>query len=236
MRFSYRLDTLARMSGPLNIRSTLLRAAALADLAGLDGVACTLPGSYDKHELTLLRAAVESYLSLFVPVEDGALGLAMELNPDLIFLLPPGLDYPRGFAEEEVSQQQIKPLVKSIHAANAGAGLLVEPSVSAMKEARQCELDYVVLDCHGYSEAESEGSAFEALEQIESAALAARKLGLRVMASGGLSARTLPPIVALGSIEEVVLGHELTLRSVFKGLTGAVEEVRLTAQGMGGRR
>ncbi len=235
MRFSYRLDTVARMSGPLNIRSTLLRGAALADLAGLDGVACTLPGPYDKHELTLLRAAVESYLSLFTPVDDDTLRFAMELNPDLIFLIPPGLDYPRGFAVEEVSPKQIKPLVKSIHAASASVGMLVEPSVAAMKEARQCELDYVVLDCHGYSEAESEGNALEALEEIESAALAARKLGLRVIATGGLSARTLPPILAQGTIEEVVLGHELTLRSVFKGLAGAVEEVQQCARGVGSR-
>lgn len=206
----------------------LLRGAIVADLAGVDGVACRLDphGFVTVRDVSMVRSAIDTHLTIEVEPEEGAVLHALEVKPDQVTYVPPidvdagsGLDVP-------VHATEMKESVRTIHASGVEASVLIAPVISQLKEVRRLEFDYVTLDTTRLARATTPAEAIDAFEQIESAALAATRLGLRVLAQGSLDARSAGLLAGLGTVEEVFLDHRLYSRAFLIGLDKAVAEVR----------
>jgi len=72
------------------------------------------------------------------------------------------------------------------------------------------------------------------LEKVATAAKAARKMGMAVLAGHGLDYRNIGGIAVLSDIEELNIGHSIVARAALVGLDRAVRE--MVALMGGGRR
>lgn len=231
MRLSIHLNPFAYMSRIGGEGSTsLLQAAVAADLAGADGIVVRPDqhGFVTGADVARLQDAADTHLALEIEPGEGTVREAMELHPHQVTFVAPidaegGLDTAMLGAEGKES-------IRSLHAAGIEVAALLKPGIPMLKELRRIGADIVVLDASAFAGAREERDAISAFEEIEASALAAEKLGLRVIAQGGLDHRAAALLGTLGTIEELVLDQRLFARAFLLGLDKAVGEFRQSLQ------
>ena len=126
----------------------LLRGAVVADLAGVDGIACRLDehGFVTVRDVTTVRSAVDMHLTVEVEPVEGAVLHALETKPDQVTFVPPVEVDPGMGLDVAAFSAEMKESVRTIHASGVEASVLVAPNISQLKEVRRLEFDYVTLD------------------------------------------------------------------------------------------
>lgn len=230
MRLTVHLNPLAafRAIGP-SPEPDLFTSALAVDLAGADGIVCRLEDGaspLQARDVAALKKVVKNHLTIEVEPTEELVRAAMEIKPDQVTLLPP-VKGPQDAGLDVVSLSvTLRELVRSLHAAGIDVSLLVSPEIDQVKEARKLEVDAVTLNTAAYAACDTAQDAVVKLEELESAALAANRLGLTVLASRGLNHRNIAPIAAYGTVDEALLDHALFSRALFIGLDRALAEVR----------
>jgi pyridoxine 5-phosphate synthase len=79
--------------------------------------------------------------------------------------------------------------------------------------------------CHAVDDGRIDEAAAE-LERLQDAAAQAAGLGLEVHAGHGLSYDSVAPVAAIPEVVELNIGHFLIGEAVFRGLPGAIAEMR----------
>ena len=227
MRLSVHLNSLAQFRAEGNHATPdLFNSALAADLAGADGIVCRLEenGPIDIKELASLKKMVKSHLTIEVEPNDALLRTAMEIKPDQVTLVLGG-DSSRGL-DVVTNSLTLREQVRSLHAAGIEVSLQIMPEIEQVKEARKLEADAVTLSVVRYTKADSADDAIIYLEEIEAAALGAKRLGMTTLATYALDHRNIAPLASFGTIDETILGHRLFARSFFIGLERAFAELR----------
>ena len=207
-----------------------VRAAMLAELAGVDGITVHL--REDRRHITDddIQRLVESLdvpLNLEMAAVETMRPIAVRHRPHAVCLVPErreelttegGLDVIAGAAH-------LGPFVEALAAAGSRVALFIDPDDEQIEAARQLGVAAVELHTGGYCEAEGEARARE-LERITGAARHAVALGLECHAGHGLSFDSVGPIAAILEIVELNIGHFLVGESVFEGLERSIKHMR----------
>jgi pyridoxine 5-phosphate synthase len=211
-------------------------AAALAELAGADGITVHLREDrrhIQDRDVELLRRTVGTRLNLEMAATDEMVGIALKLLPDCVTLVPEkreelttegGLDVIRY-------RSSLKDPVELLRQGGITVSLFVDPDLEQIKAARRLGADYIEIHTGAYCEARDPGSRRIELEKIDNAVRAGRKLGLRVNAGHGLNYQNVREVVALGGIEEFNIGHSIVSRAVLVGMERAVREMVALVRG-----
>jgi pyridoxine 5-phosphate synthase len=211
-------------------------AAALAELAGADGITVHLREDrrhIQDRDVELLRRTVGTRLNLEMAATDEMVGIALKLLPDCVTLVPEkreelttegGLDVIRY-------RSSLKDPVELLRQGGITVSLFVDPDLEQIKAARRLGADYIEIHTGAYCEARDPGSRRIELEKIDNAVRAGRKLGLRVNAGHGLNYQNVREVVALGGIEEFNIGHSIVSRAVLVGMDRAVREMAALVRG-----
>ncbi len=139
--------------------------------------------------------------------------------------------------------------IKQLHNAAVPVSLFVDPTVEAMEMTKELGAEMVELHTGLYSNLfamlhsnlpysnhavkelalprhELEVRLEKALQDINIAALHAKKIGLQVAAGHGLNYHNLDAIMQIDAITELNIGQSIIARSVFTGLAEAVQEMK----------
>jgi len=149
---------------------------------------------------------------------------------------------------------EIANAVKQLHNASIPVSLFVDPTIEAMEQTKKLGAEMVELHTGLYSNLfamlhsnlpyshhavkelqlpreELEKRLQEALNELQTAALHAKKIGLEVAAGHGLNYHNVDAIMQIDAITELNIGQSIIARSVFTGLAKAVQEMkRLTTR------
>jgi pyridoxine 5-phosphate synthase len=211
-------------------------AAALAELAGADGITVHLREDrrhIQDRDVELLRRTVGTRLNLEMAATDEMVGIALKLLPDCVTLVPEkreelttegGLDVIRY-------RSSLKDPVELLRQGGITVSLFVDPDLEQIKAARRLGADYIEIHTGAYCEARAPGSRRIELDKIDNAVRAGRKLGLGVNAGHGLNYQNVREVVALGGIEEFNIGHSIVSRAVLVGMERAVREMAALVRG-----
>jgi len=120
--------------------------------------------------------------------------------------------------------------VDQLRQAGIKVSLFVDPEPEQLEASARLKTDCIEIHTGSYCAARGPGQAAE-LNKIAAAVKAAQRLGLRVHAGHGLNYVNLPPLVALGGIEEFNIGHSIISRAVLVGLDRAVREMVALVRG-----
>jgi pyridoxine 5-phosphate synthase len=205
-------------------------AASLAELAGAEGITIHLREDrrhIQDRDLALLRQTVTTRLNLEMAATDEMVGIALEVLPDCVTLVPEKREEltTEGGLDVSMHRHLLKKQIGLLQQGGITVSLFVDPDLEQIKAAHRVGADSVEIHTGSYCEARIRELQRAELQKIESAIRAGGKLGLSVHAGHGLNYINIEPILALGGIGEFNIGHSIVSRAVLVGMERAVREM-----------
>ena len=221
------------------IEPSILAAAVVCEQAGAHGITVHIRGDrrhIQDRDIELLRETVTTYLNIEMAPTDEMVEIARRTKPDAISLVPEnpneittegGLDVIRNF-------DQVRSAVDSLRSSGIFVSIFIDPDVEQIDAAKSvgaqqieiCTAEYAHLTLSSRaSHGEGERAAAAEVERIRKAAVHAKSIGLVVAAGHGLTTRNVGALAGIPEITEFNIGHHIISRSIFIGLSSAVNEM-----------
>ncbi len=205
-------------------------AAALCELGGADGIVVHLREDR-RHildrDLRLLRKTVKTQLNLEMGATDEMVGIALDVRPDWSTLVPEKREEltTEGGLDVAGNRERIASVVKRLREGGIRTSLFIEATPAQIESAAQVGTDAVELHTGRYAETYRKDRGIQELEFLRQGRDLALEKGLIFNAGHGLTYRNVRPIVHLGGIHELNIGHDIIARAVLVGLERAVQEM-----------
>jgi pyridoxine 5-phosphate synthase len=238
MRLHVNIDHVATLR---NARGTTypdpVWAASICELAGAHGITVHL--REDRRHITdrdvrLLRQTVRSALNLEMAATEEMVGIAIDLKPDIVTLVPERREErtTEGGLDVAGKAQALHTVVKRLSDAGIRVSLFVDPLGAQVRAAADVGADEVELHTGEYCLARGLEADVE-LERLATATEEAISQKLHVAAGHGLDYVNVSRVVAIPGIEELNIGHALVSRAVLVGLDRAVRDMLALTSGRG---
>ena len=184
-------------------------AAMLAELAGADG------------------NIVQTKLILEMACTNEMVGIALDVQPDLVTLVPETQEEvtTEGGLELMSRDNTIAEIVGTLQDSGIPVSIFIDPSPEQIKVAHQINATMVEIHTGIFCDAEGAAKRERAFSDIVDAAKFARKLNLGVNAGHGLCYNTIKTFKDLHEIDEFSIGHSIVSRAVMVGMEKAVKEM-----------
>jgi len=207
-----------------------IAAAALAELAGADGITVHLREDrrhIQLRDVEILRRTVQTILNLEMAATASMLEIALRIQPDVCTLVPEKREEKttEGGLEVAGDEERLTTYIRQLRDANRRVSLFIDPAPDQVRAAARVKAHLVELHTGDYCNARGEAQLHE-LERLADAARLAEEQGLAVAAGHGLSYPDVGPVAAIPQIEELNIGHGIISRAVLVGMDLAVREMR----------
>ena len=204
-------------------------AAALAELAGAEGITVHLRGDrrhIQDRDLRVLREVVSTRLNVEMAATDEMVEIATAVKPDQVTLVPehPGEVATTGGLDVVQHRVALAGVAGRLQAAGIAVSLFIDPMPEQIAGARAAGATAIEVNTGAYADARPEARA-EALRRIQQAARQAHADGLEVLGGHGLTYVNVRPVAAIREIVELNIGHSLVSRAVLVGMERAVREM-----------
>jgi pyridoxine 5-phosphate synthase len=205
-------------------------AAALAEVSGADGIIVHLRQDrrYIKdRDVRILRSTVQSKLILEMASTSEMVGVALDIKPDLVTLVPEKREESTGDGGLDliVHRDDIYETVTTLQNSGIPVGLLVDPEPEQIKLAHKSNATMIEVHTGTYCEAKTAQKRHQAFLSIVDAVKLAHKLRLSVKAGRGLCYKSIKAFKRLPEIDEFSIGHSIISRAVLTGMQSAVTEM-----------
>lgn len=205
-------------------------AAGICELAGASGIVVHLREDrrhIQDRDVILLRQTVKTKLNLEMAAAKEIIDFAIKLKPDMVTLVPEKRQELTTEGGLNVSGQKKKlaGVIERMTKANIPVSLFVDPVSRQIKASKDIGATFVEIHTGKYCDATSEQERDDEFALIAEAAEQAFEAGLRVNAGHGLNYLTTQRVAALGTIEELSIGHAIMARAILVGLDQAVREM-----------
>lgn len=206
-----------------------VEAALLSEKAGAHGIVAHLREDrrhIQDRDIYNLKEKISGRLDLEMAHRKEIIKLALDIQPDLVTLVPEGREEltTEGGLDLLADVQKYKEFCIQMHESNIKVSFFVEPDNNQIDAAKECGAEMVELHTGNYANFTGEDRKNE-LHKIRRSSVYANQLGLEVAAGHGLNNMNLTPMASLGNIKEFSIGHALISRAVFIGLEKAVKEL-----------
>lgn len=205
-------------------------AASICELAGASGIVIHLREDrrhIQDRDVFLLRETIKSKMNLEMGANKEIIKIALEIQPDLITLVPEKRQELTTEGGLDIVTQK-KKIAKTIDKMSKGiipVSVFLDPDRDQIATASEIGATFVELHTGRYADARSEQDQQHEFMLLEDAAEYAVSLGLRVNAGHGLNYQNTARLAALETIEELSIGHAIIARAAFSGLDKAVRDM-----------
>jgi len=205
-------------------------AAGICELAGAEGIVVHLREDrrhIQDRDVLLLRQTVKTKLNLEMGANPEIIKFALDLQPDMVTLVPEKRKEltTEGGLNVTVQKKKIKEVISRMTEAGIPVSLFVDPDSRQISAAADVGATFVEIHTGRYADAENEADMDREFDLIAAVAEEAYETGLRVNAGHGLNYSNTARIAVLEQIEELSIGHAVITRAVFVGLDQAVREM-----------
>lgn len=211
-------------------------AAVLAELGGADRVAIHLRADRrgtQERDAELMRRMLGIELHLHMAPASEMIKAAHTLKPDSVSLVPERRDEQgtEGALDVLLNSAHLKKTYDALREAGLQVALMVEPDLDQVKGIYKLGAEWVHLSTARLADPADRTQRAREEERIVNAAHAAARMGLKVIAGGGLSYRTAAWLGRVEEIEEIQVGHAFVARASLIGVERAVRELREAVAG-----
>ncbi len=211
-----------------------VRAARLAEAAGADGI--TLHLREDRRhirdaDLAAVMGAVALPVNMELAATDEMGRIAAAQAPHAVCIVPERREErtTEGGLEVAGDEARLRDFIAPLHAAGCRVSLFVAPDEAQIEAAARTGAQVVELHVGAYCEhvaADAAEARDAELRRLFVGAALADELGMEVHAGHGLTYDNVGPIAAIPELVELNIGHFLIGEAVFRGLDGAIAEMR----------
>ncbi len=213
-------------------------AAVEAHLGGAAGITIHLREDrrhIQDADVRRLKELVQIKLNLEMAATDEMIGIASEIRPQIVMLVPEGRDEvtTEGGLDVDGARGRMAEVVKRLTGAGIPVSAFVDPDLRQIAAAAECGFTVCEVHTgpyahafhkHGRSAEEPEVAA--RLDEVARAGEAIIEAGMRFNAGHALNYANVQPIAALPGVRELHSGHSIVSRSIFIGMRQAVREMR----------
>lgn len=205
-------------------------AATLAILGGADGITVHLREDrrhIQDRDLKILREFVPNELNLEMAGTKEMIGIARNIKPDLVTLVPEKRQEltTEGGLDVKVQKKSLSEAIKKIHDMGIPVSLFINPDRKDVEISKSIRSDMVEMHTGMYSYAKISGQEKE-LNRIAKAVQRAVLCGLHVNAGHGLNYLNVGRIASISDIRGLYIGHSIVSRAVLIGMERAVREMK----------
>lgn len=147
-----------------------------------------------------------------------------ETRPDQCTLVPDGPDQitsDHGW-DLTIHQDSIGTLAKQLKHIGVRSSIFIDPVISQIELAAQCQVDRVELYTEAYAKDFDTQNTTATLSMYQAAAFKAQSLGLGVNAGHDLDLSNLSQFLHIPDILEVSIGHALTIEAIELGIVEVI--------------
>jgi pyridoxine 5-phosphate synthase len=230
MRLGVNIDHVATIRQARRAREPEpVTAAALAELAGADGITVHLRGDrrhMQDRDLRMLREVVSTRLNVEMAATDEMVAIATLVRPDQVTLVPelPNEVTTTGGLDVVRHHKMVTGVVERLQAVGIAVSLFIDVAPEQVAQACVTGATAIEINTGPYAEAPL-GRRTSELASIGQAARQARDEGFEVLAGHGLTYMNVKPVAAIPKIVELNIGHSIVSRAVLVGLERAVREM-----------
>jgi len=205
-------------------------AATLAEMAGADGIIVHLRQDRKQtkdRDVRILRSVVQSKLILEMASTSEMVGVALDIKPDLVTLVPERREKysDEGGLDLILHRNDIAETVGTLQNSGIPVGLLVDPEPEQIKLAHMSNATMIEIHTAAYCDAKTAQKRHQAFLNIVDAVKLAHKLKFSVKAGRGLCYKSIKAFKGIHEIDEFSIGHSIIARAVLTGMQTAVEEM-----------
>ena len=205
-------------------------AAAIAELAGAEGIVAHLREDrrhMQDRDIRLLRRTVQTKLILEMAATPEMIGIALEVKPDLVTLVPEKRHEltTEGGLDLLTQQEGIAAAIKALMQGGIPVSLFIDPDPDQIKAAHQTDAAKVEIHTGTFCDAPTPEKKQKAFGLIVDAVKLAHKLKLGINAGHGLCYTTIQAFAGLSEIDEFSIGHSIISRAALVGLDRAVRDM-----------
>ena len=205
-------------------------AAGICELAGAEGIVVHLREDrrhIQDRDVLLLRQTVKTKLNLEMGANPEIIKFALDLQPDMVTLVPEKRKEltTEGGLNVTGQKKKIKEVVSRMTKNGIPVSLFIDPDSRQISAAADVGATFVEIHTGRYADAENEADMDREFDLIGASAEEAYEAGLRVNAGHGLNYFNTARIAGFEQIEELSIGHAVISRAVFVGLDQAVREM-----------
>ena len=206
-------------------------AAVLAEMAGADGIVVHLREDrrhINDRDIRVLRQIVQTKLILEMASNHEMVGIALDIQPDLVTLVPEQREEltTEGGLDLITQNNAIAETVDTLQNSGIPVCIFIDPNLDQIKLAHKIGASLVELHTTTYSDAKTAQKRHQAFLNIVDAVKLAHKLKFSVKAGRGLCYKTVKVFKNIDEIDEFSIGHSIISRAVLIGMQAAVADMR----------
>ena len=211
-----------------------IRAAKLAEEAGADGITAHLREDrrhISDADIDGLMAALSVPLNFEMAATDEMQKIALRHKPHAVCIVPEKREERTTEGGLEVAREENKlaHFIAPLREAGCRVSIFIAADKRQIEAAHRIGAQVIELHTGAYCDAHAEGRLKDRdreLEAMREMAGFAHDLGLEVHAGHGLNYETVQPVAAFPQVAELNIGHFLIGEAIFRGLDGAIAEMR----------
>jgi pyridoxine 5-phosphate synthase len=206
-------------------------AAALAELAGADGITLHLREDrrhIQDRDLRLLKDTVQVKLNLEMAATDAITQIAIDVHPNQVTLVPERREEvtTEGGLDVAGNRDRVKRSVDRLLAAGIEVSLFIDPDPRQIQVSKEMGAQAVELHTGRYADAKGDNEQDQEHKQLVTAGRAAIEQGLLLHMGHGLTYRNVTRVAQIPNVSELNIGHSIVARAVLVGLERAVREMK----------
>ena len=209
----------------------LIRTSRLCEHAGAQGISVYYDGfdfNVTKSDILSMKRALKCPLMMMLEMNEKAQQLAIEVKPDMVFLVPEKMGYNDtkiGYNVEKNVEKVNEFLVPLLYE-GINAGVFVEPKLGQITAAYKAGAKCVEINATKFSETFAQ-NPIDTSEYItlKEAVVYAKTMGMEVNISGGINYRSMELVREIPTVKFVNVGHSIITKAIFDGLSSAVKQM-----------
>ncbi|MCF6249511.1 MAG: pyridoxine 5'-phosphate synthase [Desulfobacula sp.] len=206
-------------------------AAIAAETAGADGIVVHLREDrrhIKERDVRLLREIVQTKLILEMAATSGMLGIALDIKPDCVTLVPEKREEltTEGGLDLITHESHIRQAVYTLKNAGIDVCIFIDPDLDQIKVAHKIDADMIEIHTGTFCDATTPSQKQNEFSRIVDAAKIGSKLKLEVNAGHGICYNTIKAFKGLAEINEFSIGHSIIARAVLTGMDQAVRDMK----------
>lgn len=207
-------------------------AAVAAETAGADGIVVHLREDrrhINERDVRVVSKIVQTKLILEMAATSEMIGLALDILPDTITLVPEKREEvsTEGGLDLIAHQDHIREAVVTLKNAGMAVCIFVDPDLNQIKAAHKIDADMVEIHTGAFCDAKTEAKKQREFSRIIDSAKIGSKLKLEVNAGHGICYNTIKAFKGLDEINEFSIGHSIVARAILTGMEQAVRDMKL---------
>jgi pyridoxine 5-phosphate synthase len=206
-------------------------AAVAAETAGADAIVVHLREDrrhIQERDVRLLRQTILSKLILEMTGSSEMLGIALDLKPDCVTLVPEKREEitTEGGLDLITHQNHVREAVATLKNAGIEVCIFIDPDLDQIKMAHRIDADAIEIHTGAFCEAATGTQRNREFSRVVDAAKIGTKLKLKVNAGHGICYNTIKAFKGLYEISEFSIGHSIVSRAVITGMEQAVRDMK----------